>query len=57
MKAWWKSKTFWLNLATIGVSSALEEQNPATVAQVLGVVNLILRFFTSQAVGPRDNMF
>jgi hypothetical protein len=38
------------------VSSALNEQNPETVAQVLGVVNLILRFFTSQAVGPRDNM-
>jgi hypothetical protein len=55
MKAWWKSKTFWLNLATLGVSSALEEQNPETIAQILAVANLVLRFFTTRPVGPHDD--
>ena len=50
MKRWWKSKTFWLNLATLGVASALEEPNPEALAQGLAVANIILRFFTSQGV-------
>ncbi len=47
-KSWWKSKTFWLNIATFGVASALEEPNPEALAQILAVSNLILRFFTTQ---------
>jgi len=55
MKAWWKSKTFWINLASLGVAAALDEPNGATMAQILAVANLILRFFTSQPVGVRDD--
>ena len=51
MKRWWKSKTFWLNLATLGISSAVEQPNPEMVAQCLAVANIILRFFTSQSIG------
>ena len=54
MKAWWKSKTFWLNLATLGIASAVEQPNPEAVAQVLAVANIILRFFTNTAGGPQD---
>jgi hypothetical protein len=54
MKAWWKSKTFWLNLATLGVASAVEQPNPAALGQVLAVANIVLRFFTSQGIGARD---
>ncbi len=46
--SWWKSKTFWLNIATFGVASALEEPNPEALAQILAVANLVLRFFTTQ---------
>lgn len=57
MKSWWKSKTFWLNLATLGVSSAVDQPNPEMVAQVLAIANIILRFFTSQAlVNHRDSL-
>lgn len=50
MKRWWKSKTFWLNLVTLGVASAVEEPNPVVVGQCLAVANIILRFFTKQAI-------
>jgi|TARA_R100000656_G_scaffold113150_2_gene85394 hypothetical protein len=56
MKAWYKSKTFWLNLATLGVASALEEPNPETLAQLLAVANLILRFFTTHPIGVRSDL-
>ena len=55
MKAWWKSKTFWINLASLGVAAALDEPNGETMVQILAVANLILRFFTSQAIGVRDD--
>jgi hypothetical protein len=51
MKAWWKSKTFWLNLATLGVASAVEQPNPEALGQVLAVANIVLRFFTHQPLG------
>lgn len=47
-KRWWKSKTFWLNMATLGVASAVEQPNPEVLAQVLAVANIVLRFFTSR---------
>jgi ABC-type phosphate transport system auxiliary subunit len=56
MKAWYKSKTFWLNLATLGVASALEQPNPETMAQLLALANLILRFFTTQPIGTRSDL-
>ena len=54
MKKWWKSKTFWLNIASLGVASAVEQPNPEAVAQILAVANIVLRFFTSQAIGNAD---
>jgi hypothetical protein len=50
MKRWWKSKTFWLNIATLGVASALEQPNPEVTAQILAVANIVLRFFTKEAI-------
>ena len=51
MKSWWKSKTFWPNIATLGVASALEQPNPEALAQGLAVANIILRFFTRTEIG------
>ena len=50
-KPWWKSKTFWLNIATLGVASAVDQPNPETLGQVLAVANIVLRFFTHQPLG------
>ena len=50
-KPWWKSKTFWLNIATLGVASAVEQPNPAALGQVLAVANIVLRFFTHLPLG------
>jgi hypothetical protein len=50
-KPWWKSKTFWLNIATLGVASAVEQPNPEALGQVLAVANIVLRFFTHQPLG------
>lgn len=52
-KPWYKSKTVWLNAAGL----ALELVNFATplfasgaISTVLGVANIVLRFFTTQGV-------
>jgi hypothetical protein len=50
-KKWWTSKTFWLNICSLGVAAALDEPNGETMAQALAVANLLLRFFTSQPLG------
>ena len=55
MKRWWKSKTFWLNMATLGVSSAMQQDSPEQLAQILAVANVILRFFTHQPIGTGDD--
>ncbi len=55
MKVWWKSKTFWLNLATLGVASAIDQPNPVVVTQVLAVANVILRFLTNKPIGAHDD--
>ena len=47
-KRWWKSKTFWLNVATGGIALALEQDSPEQLTQILAAANLVLRFFTSQ---------
>ena len=54
MKKWWKSKTFWLNVATLGVASAIEQPNPVVLTQVMSVANIILRFLTTKAVGNQE---
>ena len=54
MKRWWKSKTFWLNKATLGVAQAMQQDSPEQLAQILAVANVILRFFTHQPIGGSD---
>lgn len=51
MKSWWKSKTFWLNIATLGVASALDQPSTPVVTQCLAVANIVLRFITHQPIG------
>ena len=50
MKPWWKSKTFWVNIATLIVASAMDQPNPEMIAQGLAGVNIVLRFFTHQPI-------
>ena len=54
MKRWWKSKTFWLNMAPLGVAQAMQQDSPEQLAQILAVANVILRFFTHQPIGGSD---
>lgn len=46
-KKWWQSKTLWTNFILAGVAfhpQAREKVTPELLAQVLVVVNMILRF-------------
>jgi len=51
MKSWWKSKTFWINIATLGVASAMDQPSTPVVTQCLAVANIVLRFFTHTGIG------
>lgn len=58
MKAWWKSKTLWFNVLSLGVFVASGQAGvavPANVAvPVVGIGNMALRMLTSQPVGATD---
>lgn len=61
MKPWYKSRTLWVNalslLAVIIVSVTAwpeVQQYGAQMATALAVVNMILRFMTTQAIGDDD---
>ena len=58
-KVWWKSKTLAINALTVlagGLSflaspdAKLDAQTAGTVASILGLVNMALRFFTNQSI-------
>ena len=51
MKPWWKRKTFWVNIATGGLSLALQQDSPEQLATLLALANLVLRFFTTEPIG------
>ena len=63
-KAWWQSKTIWVNAITllIGVVSFLAGQEfiadhpqiATWFAMVLGLLNIVLRFLTNQPVVAGD---
>lgn len=57
-KAWWRSKTLWLNLVA-GAALLTQSQfgfvlDAQAQAAILAVINLALRFITSEPVGLRD---
>jgi hypothetical protein len=56
VKAWWKSKTIWINvlllaLAIISVFQANPLTNWGFLAIVSAIVNVLLRFVTHGAIG------
>lgn len=57
-KAFWKSKTFWLNVLSIGLAVAGGQLGipvpPHVAVPVLAVGNLILRTVTTQPIGVAD---
>ena len=49
-KPFWKSKTILINvLAAVG-DTAIEHDNPALIAQVLAVLNIVLRALTKEPI-------
>ena len=63
-KAWYKSKTIWVNLVALvaSVSAAFgfelgltEEVQGSIVAGIMGAVNVVLRITTDSAVGGSDS--
>ena len=61
MKPWYKSRTLWLNALTllavviVSVTAWPELQRyGAQMATALAVVNMLLRFMTTQAIGDDD---
>lgn len=54
-KAWWRSKTLWINGVAAGALIAQSQWgfviSPEAQAAILAVVNLALRIITKEAVG------
>jgi hypothetical protein len=58
MKAWWRSKTLWVNLVA-GLALLAQSQfgfviDAEVQAAILAVVNLVLRLITNEAVGLKS---
>ena len=57
-KAWWKSKTMWFNVLTLGLMAAqgqLGIEVPPNVAlPVVAIGNALLRIMTSTPIGATD---
>ena len=61
-KAWWQSKTVWINLAAfllgliayilngVQTGEVQLDLDADTVAMILGVIGLVMRFLTTRAV-------
>ena len=52
MKKFWKSKTLWLNVASLGLYAAKTHgfDVPAPDPQLVAIVNLILRVVTTKGI-------
>ncbi|MCS7054453.1 MAG: hypothetical protein NZM09_12090 [Ignavibacterium sp.] len=56
MKAWYKSKTIWVNLLSLAIELAQYLLNAqivpsGTILVIVNLLNIILRFLHTQAVG------
>jgi hypothetical protein len=49
-KPFWKSKTILINVLAAVVATAIEHDNPALIAQVLAVLNIVLRALTKEPI-------
>jgi hypothetical protein len=55
-KLFWQSKTFWLNVVTIGLAilaitdASLIPIDPKMLLWIIGVLNILLRFLTNQPI-------
>ena len=59
-KAWWRSRTLWVN-AVAGVALLAQSQFGFVIdgqvqAAILTVINLVLRLITNEAVGLKDEI-
>ena len=59
MKAWWKSKTIWVNTlgAAVEIGQLLMQAQilpPGTITLVLAGANVVLRKLTTQPIGATD---
>jgi len=54
VKKWWHSKTLWANflyvVAVVSVQFFGYEITPETQLSVLGIINIILRFYTTEPI-------
>lgn len=57
-KAFWKSKTFWLNVLSIGLAAVGGRLGipvpPHIAVPALAIGNLVLRTVTNQGIGTTD---
>ena len=49
-KSFYRSKMFWVNLLALGVSAAVDYENPILIAQILAILNLFLRAVTHEGI-------
>ena len=49
-KPFWKSRTIILNIVAAIVATAIENDNPLLVTQVLAVLNIVLRALTKEPI-------
>jgi len=50
VKPFWRSKIILLNCAVAVVTILSDYQNPEQIAQILALLNVILRFFTKNGI-------
>ena len=60
MKEFWRSKTFWVNatglvIVVLQYLGTINILSPEVLAGILGFVNVVLRFFTSEPIGFTGN--
>lgn len=61
MKAFWKSKTLWFNVAGLGIwaldkFAGIHAVDPSTLVPTLAVGNKVLRMLTTQPLGSADGL-